>query len=204
VWANMYDDTVHYATGGRSTLLLSPLGAAPREGNQPRKIEPEVVVKLKRPIGPEVADAAAVLDAIEWLAIGFEIVDCPYPGWQFKPADLVATWGFHTALVVGGRLEVDRAMIPALAEDLSRFTIRLLKNGALVAEGSGQNVLGSPALCVAEVASAVTRQAGARPLTSDEIISTGSLTAPQLVQPGETWRAEVQGLAAPDLELRFT
>ena len=43
---------------------------------------------------------------------------------------------------------------------LPTFALRLTKNGELVQEGSGKNVLKSPALCLAELSVAMARQAG--------------------------------------------
>src|SRR5262249_13721087 len=62
VWAHMYDDTVRYASGGAASLALGSM-YAPR-------IEPEIVFKMKAPLGPGAADAAAVLESVEWLALG--------------------------------------------------------------------------------------------------------------------------------------
>ncbi|HYA17522.1 MAG TPA: hypothetical protein VEF06_08660, partial [Bryobacteraceae bacterium] len=75
VWASMYDDTV-VLTDGHAEW-------APR--GHSLKIEPEIVMKLKGPVERH-ADAAAVLEAAEWIALGFEIIDCPYPDWKFTPA----------------------------------------------------------------------------------------------------------------------
>ena len=58
------------------------------------KIEPEIVFKLKRPLAAGL-DPAATLDAVEWLAPGFEIIDCVFPAWRFTPADFVAAYGLH-------------------------------------------------------------------------------------------------------------
>src|SRR4051812_40881857 len=85
LWAHMYDDTVHYA-GGDSAELQLPYDRSSR-------IEPEIIFRLKEPIGAAGLDAAAVLQNVDWLAMGFEIIDCPYPDWQFKPADFVAAGG---------------------------------------------------------------------------------------------------------------
>ena len=56
------------------------------------KIEPEIVFKLKQPLAAGRLDAAAALDAVEWLALGFEIIDCVFPDWKFTPADFVAAY----------------------------------------------------------------------------------------------------------------
>ena len=92
--------------------------------------------RLKQPLASGGLDAAAVLRSVEWLAIGFEIIDCPFPDWQIQPADFVAAFGLHLRLVIGPPLEVDGAMIPALVDGLEGFKLRLSKDGQLAEEGS--------------------------------------------------------------------
>jgi 2-keto-4-pentenoate hydratase len=194
VWAHMYDDTVQYAENGTASLSLSRMFSP--------KIEPEIVFKLKKPLPPGDLAPAAVLDAVEWLALGFEIIDCVFPDWKFQPADFVAALGLHVALIVGEPRRVEPSMIPELADQLPRFTVRLMKNGELVEEGSGKNSLRSPALCLGELAASLTRQPGAEPLAAGELISSGTLTTSVAITPGETWRAEVEGIDLPALTLR--
>ncbi|MGH9256127.1 MAG: hypothetical protein ACRD3C_16325, partial [Vicinamibacterales bacterium] len=177
--------TVHDAPNGPGTLSLARL-RAPR-------VEPELVVKLRAAPAPG-ADAAAVLQAVDWMALGFEFIDCPYPEWKFQPGDFLASFGLHAALVVGKRRPVGPGEISTLVDKLATFTSRLSKNGQLVAEGGGKNVLGSPALCLAEFAAAVPAQSGAPPLRVGELISTGTTTAAQPVAPGERWTMEVDSL----------
>ena len=151
LWANMYDDTVHFAENGLASASLARMRAP--------KLEPEVVMKLKSvPTSP---DASAVLECVEWLALGYELVDNPFPDWKFKAADLAwppsssghlcRQWKhsgasinwlpsrcFHAALVVGTPVPVDSGNIPALVDQLAAFTVRLSKNGELVAEGGAR------------------------------------------------------------------
>jgi 2-oxo-3-hexenedioate decarboxylase len=187
----MYDDTVQHAPNNEASLSL-------QHARSP-KIEPEIVFKLARPLAGGEVDAAAALDAVEWLALGFEIIDCPFPGWQFQPVDFVASFGLHAALVVGEPRRVE----PTTIDELPRFKVKLLRNGDLVDEGSGKNVLRSPALCLGELAAAIARQPGADPLAPGEIVSTGTITTSQPIAAGETWNATVEGLDVPDLTLRF-
>jgi 2-oxo-3-hexenedioate decarboxylase len=189
VWAHMYDDTIQFAdTDNTAALSMSNYGS--------RKIEPEIVFKLKSPILKAGLDAAAALAAVDWIAIGFEIIDCPYPAWEFKPVDFVAAYGLHKTLVIGKRMPLEAESIPDLVNQLASFKVRLMKNGDLVEEGSGKNSLKSPALCLAELA-------GATPLSAGEVISTGTLTAAQHIAAGEVWQVEVEGLAVPPLTLRI-
>jgi 2-oxo-3-hexenedioate decarboxylase len=195
VWAHMYDDTVQLAENGAAAVSLARMYSP--------KIEPEIVFKLKRPLGPGDLEAATVLDAVEWLALGFEIIDCVFPDWKFQPADFVAAFGLHAALIVGEPHAVEPATIPALVEQLPRFKLRLTKHGALVEEGSGKASLRSPALCLGELAAGIARQAGADPLAAGELISSGTLTNSHPVAPGETWGADVEGIDLPDLTVSF-
>ena len=164
LWGRMYNDTVHHAQGGNATLSLAKM-RAPR-------VEPEVVVKLKA-APPPGADAEAVMEAVEWMALGFEFVDCPFPDWEFKPGDFLASLGLHAALVIGEPREVRPADAARLVDELAAFATRLSRDGQLIEEGGGKNVLGSPALCLEEFVAAVRAQPGAEPLRAGELISTG-------------------------------
>jgi 2-oxo-3-hexenedioate decarboxylase len=196
VWAHMYDDTVRDAADGVATLGIGRMYSP--------KIEPEIVFKLKQPLPADGRDPAAVLGAVEWLALGFEIIDCVFADWKFQPADFVAAYGLHAALVVGRPLPVEAEAIPTLVDELARFKVKLLRNGEVVEEGAGRNCLRSPALSLAELASALSHQPDADPLAAGELVSTGTLTESRLIAAGETWTAVVDGLGVSDLTLRVT
>jgi 2-oxo-3-hexenedioate decarboxylase len=195
VWAHMYDDTVHHCDCSNATLTLAH--------SRSLKIEPEVVFGLKQLISGQGLDAAATLECVDWLALGFEIIDCPFPDWQFQPGDFVACFGLHAALVVGEKIPVKSESIARLVEELPRFTVRMSRNGEFVEEGSGKNSLRSPALCLAELGAAVLRRFPDEPLSAGEIVSSGTLTAGHAIQPGDIWTAEVAGLGLPRLTLRL-
>lgn len=196
VWAHMYDNTVHYSNGNSATLTLPHARSL--------KIEPEIVFGLKRAITAETADATAALESTDWLALGFEIIDCPFPDWVFQPGDFVASFGLHAALVVGEKIAVEPSLIADLADDLPQFKVRMLKNGQFVEEGSGKNSLRSPASCLAELGNAILSRSATEPLAAGEIISTGTLTAGHLTKKDDFWTAEVTGLAVPALTLRLS
>jgi len=216
VWAHMYDDTVHYAKNNSATLAI----ANPRS----LKIEPEIVFGLKQPVVGPASDAASALASVDWLALGFEIIDCPFPEWKFQPSDFVASFGLHAALVVGEKIRVRPDTMVNLLEQLSVFKLRISKGGKFpesgdlvergsaknsvtggefVEEGSGKNSLKSPALCLAELSAAIARRFPSYPLSAGEIISTGTLTAGHLTVSGDIWTAEVEGLPLPPLTLRL-
>jgi 2-keto-4-pentenoate hydratase len=195
VWAHMYDDTVHYSDRNSTTLTL----AHPRS----LKIEPEIVFGLQQPVMGEGLDATAALASTDWLAVGFEIIDCPFPGWQFQPSDFVASFGLHAALVIGERVPVRPDGIAALVDELARFKVRMSRNGEFVEEGSGRNCLRSPALCLAELSAAIVRRFPTEPLSAGEIVSSGTLTAGHPTDRGDLWTVQVEGLSLPPLTLRL-
>jgi len=196
VWAHMYDDTVHFCDNNSGVLQLP----------HPRslKIEPEIVFGMKQPITNQSLDAAAALESTGWLALGFEIIDCPFPEWKFQPSDFVASFGLHAALVIGEKIPVQQNLIPKLLEELPRFKVRMSKGGAFVEEGSGKNSLKSPALCLAELGAAIAKRFHAEPLGAGEIVSSGTLTAGHPTKQEDIWTAEVEGISLPALTLRLT
>lgn len=196
VWAHMYDDTVHQSDNNGAILAV----AHPRS----LKIEPEIVFGLKQPIVTAGLDAAGALECIDWVALGFEIIDCPYAGWQFRPGDFVASFGLHAALVIGEKTHLRPELIAKFVDELPRFNVRMFKNGEFVEEGSGKNSLRSPALCLAELGGAVLRRSPDQPLRPGEIISSGTLTAGHATERGNEWKAEVEGIALPPLALHLS
>jgi 2-keto-4-pentenoate hydratase len=193
VWAHMYDDTVHYSDGNSAALSIVH--------SRSLKIEPEIVFGLKGSIRGGSSDATAALEATDWLALGFEVIDCPFPDWRFQPSDFVASFGLHAALVIGERMQVQPEIIARLVDELPRFKVRMSRNGEFVEEGSGRNSLKSPALCLAELGGAIVRRFPDQPLGAGEIASSGTLTAGHATSSGDLWRAEVEGLALPSLTL---
>jgi 2-keto-4-pentenoate hydratase len=138
VWAHMYDDTVHYTDNNFATLSIP----------HPRslKIEPEIVFGLKHAVTGEPSDAASALASVDWLALGFEIIDCPFPDWKFQPSDFVASFGLHAALVVGDRIPVQHDNTVNLLDQLSAFKLRISKGGELADQDLAKNSVKSFAL----------------------------------------------------------
>ena len=65
---------------------------------QPR-IEPEIQLHFART--PTVThDENAVHECVDWIAQGFEIVQCPFADWTFKGVDAIAAFAAHTILVL--------------------------------------------------------------------------------------------------------
>ena len=193
VWAHMYEETVHCSDGNS--------GAVPIAHPRSLKVEPEIVFGLKHPVKGESSDAHAALEASDWLALGFEIIDCPFPDWKFQPSDFVASFGLHAALVIGERVQISADLIPDLVTQLPQFKVRVSKYREFVEEGSGRNSLKSPALCLAELGAAIARRFPNEPLSAGEIVSSGTLTTGHPAGKGDVWTVGVEGLPLPPLTL---
>jgi len=194
MWAHVWAHTVHYAEGGATKLSLRPF-MLPR-------IEPEVVFKLKAAL-PVTEDPLTVLESVEWIAPGFEIVQSHFPAWKFAAADCTAAFGLHGALVVGTPLAVTAANRAMLAEMLPSFEATLLRGAAVVDRGVGANVLDSPALALAGLARLLAGQPQFPPLAAGEIVTTGTLTDARPVAPGEVWSSDYGKLGLKGLMVSF-
>jgi 2-keto-4-pentenoate hydratase len=194
LWAHLWAQTVRYAKNDEASLSLAPFV-------QPR-IEPEVVFKLKGAV-PLADDPAEILTCVEWMAPGFEIVQCHFPGWKFAAADCTAAFGLHGALVIGTPVAVTEQNRTQLAAMLPRFSLTLSRGGNEVECGVGSNVLGSPAHALMHLARLIATQPPAPPLAAGEIISTGTLTDAWPVSPGEVWSSHYGDLPVTGLTLHF-
>ena len=190
IWAYVYDTTVtrSWDTRGRCSMgrFLEP------------RIEPEIVAHFSA-APPRSDDPAELLACIDWLALGFELVQSHFPGWKFKAADTIANSGLHGALIIG-EPRSPHELGPDLIGRMARFTVTLNCNGGVRETGRGSNVLDSPLAAIAHL-TAVLESQQAPPIGAGELVTTGSLTGAPLIQAGEVWSATLEGLALPGLAL---
>ena len=191
-WGHLYDRTVHGAD--------SPFSLA---GRVAPRVETEIVARLAR-VPDQGATAAEVAASLEWVALGFEVIDCHYPGWRFSAADALADVVLHAGLVVGTRhafRSEEDAVAWAAALPLASVTVT--RTGAAPVSGSPAAVLGDPLAALAALVGLL-RDQRAEPLRPGEIVTTGTMMPPFDVRPGDTLRAEMAGIALPTLHASFT
>jgi 2-keto-4-pentenoate hydratase len=192
IWGYAYDRTVH-------ELAVTPTLSL-RAFSEPR-IEPEIMFGLGR--APSAGmDEAALSACIDWVALGYEIVQSIYPGWQFAAADTVAAGGLHGTLLVGPR----QPFAPRAEEwrrKLVDFEIDLECDGRLIDRGHANNVLEGPLSALRHLVELLERDPVNPPLAAGEIISTGTLTKAMPVTTGETWTAKPSGIALEGVAIRF-
>jgi 2-oxo-3-hexenedioate decarboxylase len=192
IWGCVYDSTVTYFDEPRGSLAIGHLA-------QPR-IEPEIVLHFKS--APRATgDERELLSNIDWIAHGYEIVQCHFPNWKFSAADTIADFGLHGALVVGPRRPVEG---PAdVIRKLRTFTITLAKNGEVEAQGGGGNVLDSPLLAAAHLLHMLKGQPLFEPIEAGELVTTGTLTSALPIRAGETWTTALSGIELPGFHLHL-
>jgi 2-oxo-3-hexenedioate decarboxylase len=190
IWGYMYDSTVQYAESEPAQVGIGHL-------IQPR-IEPEIQLHFAR-TPPVSRDETAILECIDWIAHGFEIVQCPFADWDFKAVDAIAAYAVHGLLVIGEPAAV--AGIEDCAEKLRSFTVTLARNGEQVAVGGGEQVLGSPLLAFAHLAEVLAHQTRFPPIQAGEVVTTGTLTNLFPLTAGERWSTTLEGIDLPGISV---
>lgn len=194
IWGYVYDRTLVELAAAEPT-------AFPLAGLAEPRIEPEIVFGLAAPPAPDM-DAAALLDCIDWVAHGIEIVQSVFPGWRFAVADTVAACGLHGALLLGPRHRVAERPAEWL-QVLSAFEIELFRDGALVDRGQSANVLDGPLLALRHLAGVLAADPDNPPLAPGEIVTTGTVTRAFPVAPGESWTTAPRGIPLEGARLTF-
>lgn len=165
------------------------------------RIEPEIMFQLKSAPSPGMSEGE-LLDCIEWVSLGYEVVQSIFPGWKFAAPDTVAANGLHGALLVGTRHAISPRR-QAWQLELATFKVELYCNGILRQRGGGAFVLNSPLLALRHLVNLLAGDADNPPLREGEIISTGTLTLAMPVNPGELWTTKVTGIPLEAIALRF-
>src|ERR1700761_2411148 len=130
-----------YVTSRTTRELADALVIPLNDFSEPR-IEPEIMFCLDATPAPGMSDNE-LIDCVEWLALGYEIVQSIFPHWKFAAADTVAANGVHGALLIGAR----HAVAPrgaAWLRELASFTVELHCEGQPTQRGGGALVLDSP------------------------------------------------------------
>lgn len=158
------------------------------------KAEAEIAFVLRKSLnGPGVTEAD-VLDATDYVAPCFEIVDSRVRDWKIRIQDTVADNGSAGLFVVGD----DRADPREL--DLSVCEMTMLTDGTVVSEGTGAAALGSPLTCVAWLAN--TLGANGAGLSSGDVVLSGSLGPVVPATPGTEMRVSISGIG--NASVRFS
>jgi 2-oxopent-4-enoate/cis-2-oxohex-4-enoate hydratase len=158
---------------------------------QPRA-EGEIAFKLKKDLkGPGVTNED-VLEATEYVMACFEIVDSRVHDWKIRIQDTVADNASCGWFVLG-----DEHVSPE-GLDFPNLRMKVYKNGGLLSEGRGSAALGSPVNCVTWLAN--TLGEFGIPLSSGDVVLSGSLVPLEPVKAGDEMRLEVEGVGTASVK----
>jgi 2-oxo-3-hexenedioate decarboxylase len=194
MWGYVYDRTVH-------DLPREGMDVSMRDLAEPR-IEPEIVFGLAAAPAAGM-DKQALLGCIDWVAHGFEIVQSIFPNWTFLPADTIAAYGLHGALLIGPRHSI-ASRTDDWALELATFEIDLFRNGALADHGRAANVLDGPLFALRHLVELLAADPLNPALAAGEVATTGTLTRAFPVAVGEVWTTELTGIPLEGARIRFT
>lgn len=189
-----------YCTDRTTSDLQDTPAQSVKNFTEPR-IEPEIIFGLKKAPSPSM-DQSALLDCIDWISLGYEVVQSIYPGWKFAAADTVVANALHGALLVGKRHPMAEKK-SAWQHELSAFCVELHCDGNLSQTGGGAFVLDSPLCALQHLVKLLADDPHNPPLRAGEIISTGTLTLAMPVSAGQTWTTKVHGISLESITLRF-
>src|SRR6516162_6832587 len=188
-------------TTSHTTRELADVDVIPLNDFSEPRIEPEIMFGLGAAPRPTMSDSA-LIDCVEWVALGYEIVQSIFPDWKFSAADTVAANGVHGALMIGPRHAIARRKTE-WQDELATFKVELYCNGELSQRGGGALVLDSPLLALRHLIELLANDSHNPPLRAGEVISTGTLTLAMPVSAGETWTTKVTGIPLEEITLRF-
>jgi 2-oxo-3-hexenedioate decarboxylase len=193
IWGYIYDSTVHYLAALKGHVSISHL-------SEPR-LEPEIMFKFAAAPKPGMSDRA-LLDCMEWVTHGFEIVQSLYPGWVFSAADTVAAYGLHGALFVGPPSAITGST-DHWQRQLAGFEIDLARNDRQEDHGKAANVLDGPVKALQHLIAVLGQQDIHPPIAAGEIVTTGTLTRAFPIAPGETWSTKLSPEILPGARISF-
>jgi 2-keto-4-pentenoate hydratase len=159
---------------------------------QPR-CEPEIVFILGRDLAGEHVNAVDVLAASAGVAVGIEVLDSRYAGYDFTMADVVADNTSAARFVVG-------TPVPITGIDLRLVGVVLEKNGKVAATAAGAASLGHPAAATAWLVRQLA--AAGSGLRAGDVVLSGGLTAAVPVAAGDVVVASVDRLGSIELSCR--
>jgi 2-oxopent-4-enoate/cis-2-oxohex-4-enoate hydratase len=170
-------DAMEVADGGSVMIANSLI--------QPRA-EAEIAFILGQDLrGPGVT-MRDVLEATDYIAPCFEIVDSRIDGWRIKIADTVADNASCGVFVLG----TPRARPGNL--DLAGLKVTVRKNGEFLSEGVGADVQGSPLASIAWLAN--TLGAYSVTLCRGDIVLSGSLVPLEPARAGDEFKMSIPGV----------
>lgn len=168
------------------SMDMTEIESIPMMGLFEPKIEGEIAFILKEDLrGPSVT-IEDVLAATDYVVPSLEVVDSRISNWKIKLTDTLADNASSGLFVLG------KERFSVKDVDLTKVEMCLYKNGKLINKGTGLDVLGHPAACVAWLANKLYEYGVT--LKANEVILSGALSAAVIAEAGDRFKAEFTSL----------
>ena len=182
IWGPVWSTTVERVDTAETSVSLAQFC-------EPR-LEPEIMFGFART--PHAGQGlGALLDCIEWVAHGYEIVDTHFAGWRFAAADTVADFALHGRLFVGPRVPITRFDAERAASELAATRVMLSCDGRDVEEGRADIVLDGPLHALRLWVDAMAARPERWPIVAGDIVTTGTITDAAPLAPGQRWQTRL-------------
>lgn len=166
-------------------------GRIAMEGLFEPRIEGEIAFILKKDLqGPSVT-IDDVLEATDYVVPSLEIVDSRIRNWEIKLADTIAD------NASSGRFVLGKEHFSVNDLDLTKIEMKLYKNDEFINSGTGLDVMGHPAACVAWLANKLSEYGIT--LKANEIILSGAISAAVHAKAGDRFKAEFTHLGTVEV-----
>jgi 2-oxo-3-hexenedioate decarboxylase len=176
IWGPVWNTTTTLLDAAQAEVSLNGLV-------QPR-LEPEIAFGFAK--APRAGMSEAELaGCIDWVAHSFEIVHTHFDDWRFQAADTVADFALHGRLIVGPRMALSRFATPGA--DLAALRVQLHRDGQVVDEGRGSNVLDGPLSALRIWVDAMLAQPHGWRIEAGHVVTTGTITDAAPLLPGQRW-----------------
>ncbi|MDQ3559636.1 MAG: hydratase [Pseudomonadota bacterium] len=198
IWGPIYDTTVIRGPGDAAPA------SCPLAGLLEPRIEPEIVFRMARAPHPDM-DERELLDCVDAVGHGFELVQSLFSGWRFRAADTIAAFALHGCYRYGPLLPVDGPRTRAeWFTRLADFEVVLFRNEIEADRGRGENVLDGPLSALRHFVGGLAERPMGRGVEPGDLVTTGTVTRAFPVQPGERWSTRINGLPLPGMLIAFT
>jgi len=158
------------------------------------KLEFEIAFVLKKDLkGPGVT-ILDVIEATDYIAPAFEVIDSRIKDWQIRFEDTVADNGSSARAIIGGM------PTPIEDVDLAKIGMAVYKNGEFLDSAAGAAVMGNPTRAVAWLANALGKYDIS--LYAGEIVLSGALTAAVPIKAGDTFTADFAHIGSVSASFR--
>ncbi len=160
------------------------------------RVECEIAFFTKAELrGPD-CTAEQVLAATDYVVPAIEIIDSRFSGFKFDLPSVIADNGSSARFVPGTNRYAPDAL------DLCTIHVALEKNGEPVASGMSDAVLGNPAIAIAMLVNLLAEHGETLPAQS--FVMSGAITEAIPVKPGDSIRAQFDGMGEIAIQFRST